>query len=276
MIHRRKPALVVLGPLVATLAIAGLAVAATPWNHDPGSAVGPTSWGTIDPAFAACEAGISQSPVDISETVRGGGPALVFSYPDNELVVGNTGHVIEVPIPTDNGHTLRVGGRVYGLNQYHFHAPSEHTLNGRHFDLEVHLVHANAAGALLVVGVLMDSGDHPNALVDDVFRIAPDVAGEEIETGLESNARELLPGRRPGGHDGRFVLSRYYTYSGSLTTPPCSEPVQWFVAKDPVTVSDFSVTEMHELVSRFPNYGGYPDNNRPVQPLHGRTTISRG
>ena len=102
------------------------------------------------------------------------------------------------------------------------------------------------------------------------------MAGEETDTGVESNAKDLLPGFTPGHGNGTFVITRYYTYSGSLTTPPCSEPVRWFVLKDPVNISDFSVGELHHLVSLFPDYGGYPNNNRPVQPLNGRQIISRG
>ena len=272
----RMHALVVVGATLAFLALAGWAVAASAWNHDPGSAIGPANWGTLDPAFEKCLTGTSQSPVDISGPVKGGSPALQFRYPDNELVVENTGHVIEVPIPHDNGNTLKIGSSMYRLEQYHFHAPSEHTLDGRHYDLEVHLVHENAAGELAVVGVFMNVGDHPNKLVDYVLHNAPDVAGEETDVGVESNAKELLPGFQPDHDEGTFVITRYYTYSGSLTTPPCSEGVRWIVAKDPVNVSNLSVAEMHHLVSLFPSYGGYPNNNRPGQPLRGREITSRG
>lgn len=272
--------MVVLAAAVGSLAVTASADAPTAWNHDPGSAIGPTHWGTLDPAFEKCGTGRNQSPVDISGVVKGGGPSLQFRYPDNDLVIENTGHVIEVPLPAGNRDTLKIGNSVYTLTQYHFHAPSEHTLNGHRFDLEVHLVHQDAAGQTAVVAVIMNIGHHPNELVDDVFKNAPDVAGEETDTGVESNAKNLLPGFESGhdrrGHDnGTFVITRYYTYSGSLTTP-CSEPVRWFVLKDPVNVSDFSVGELHHLVSLFPDYGGYPNNNRPVQPLNGRAIISRG
>lgn len=266
----------VVGSTVAILAAVGWAAAATAWNHDPGSAIGPAHWGTLDPAFEKCLTGRSQSPVDISGTVKGGGPALQFRYPDNELVVENTGHVIEVPIPVENGNMLKIGNSVYKLEQYHFHAPSEHTLNGKRYDLEVHLVHENAAGQLAVVGVFMNIGRHPNEFVDDVFDNAPDVAGEETDVGVESNAKELLPGFRSSHSKGPFVITRYYTYAGSLTTPPCSEGVRWIVVKDPVNVSVSAVRTMHHLVSHFPSYGGYPDNNRPVQPLNGREITRRG
>ena len=267
---------VVVGATLAFFAVAAWAVAATAWNHDPSSAIGPANWGTIDPAFEKCRTGTSQSPVDISGTVRRGGPALRFRYSDNELVVENTGHVIEVPIPADDGNTLRIGSAVYHLEQYHFHAPSEHTLDGKRYALEVHLVHENAAGHLAVVGVLMNIGDHPNELVDDVFENAPDVAGEETDAGVESNAKELLPGFSSDHDRGTFVITRYHTYSGSLTTPPCSEGVRWIVAQDPVNVSNVSVGEMHRLVSLFPGYSGYTSNNRPVQPLNEREITSRG
>lgn len=274
---RRRLALGIVVAALVPLAGAAWAVEATPaWNHDPGSAIGPTHWGTLTDDFKQCVEGTSQSPVDIARTAHGGGPALQFRYPDNELVVENTGHVIEVPLPEGNHNTLKVGNSVYTLVQYHFHAPSEHTLNGKHYDLEVHLVHQNAAGETAVVGVLMNIGLHPNELVEQVFHNAPDVAGEETDVGVESNARELLPVARWWHHGhGTRVITRYYTYSGSLTTPPCSEGVRWFLAKDPVYVSAFAVEKMHDLVAQFPNYDGHPDNNRPVQPLNGRVVTSR-
>jgi Carbonic anhydrase len=135
-VKRRALAVLAVGAAVASLAVTASAAAPTAWNHDPGSAIGPPHWGTLDPAFAQCETGTSQSPVDISGAGQGGGPSLQFRYPDNELVVENTGHVIEVPLPADNGNTLKIGNSVYTLTQYHFHAPSEHTLNGRRYDLE--------------------------------------------------------------------------------------------------------------------------------------------
>lgn len=272
---RRRLLVPALAASIALLTVAGWAAGASPWNHDPDSTIGPAHWGTIDQSFDACLSGTSQSPIDISGAVRGGGPALQFDYPDNELVVENTGHTIEVPIPADNGNTLRIRNSVYTLTQYHFHAPSEHTLNGKHYDLEVHLVHKNAAGQTAVVGVFMNVGSEPRDLVDDVFHNAPDVAGEETDVGIESNAKDLLPGSQPGHGGSPFVITRYYSYAGSLTTPPCSQGVRWLVLKDPVTVSDFSVSELHHLVSLFPSYGGYPNNNRPTQPLNGRPITSR-
>ena len=274
--RRNRIALLIAGAAVSSMAVTAGAATPTVWNHDSGSPIGPPQWGAARLRLRGVWTGTSQSPVNISRPVRGGGPSLKFKYRDNELVVENTGHVIEVPIPAEDGDTLKIGKSAYTLQQYHFHAPSEHTLNGRHYDLEAHLVHQDAAGQTAVVAVFMKIGHHPNELVDDIFRNAPDVAGEETEVGIESNPKELLPGHGTKHHKGKLAIPDYFTYSGSLTTPPCSEPVRWLIAKEPVNVSAFSVGEMHELVSLFPNYGGYPNNNRPVQPLNGRTVISRG
>ena len=274
---RQRLALIVVLPLIASLAGVDWASTAAPWNHDPGSAIGPANWGALDPAFEECGTGTSQSPVDISGATRGGGPSMRFDYSDDELVVKNTGHVIEVPIPADNGNTLRIGSSHFRLIQYHFHAPSEHTLNGQQFDLEAHLVHENAAGQLAVVGVFMDIGGHPNELVDEVFRATPPRGRRGDRGRHESNPKELLPGFESHSGNGSLVINRYYTYSGSLTTPACSEPVLWIVLKDPVAVSAFSVGGTASPGGRSsPGYDGYPDNNRPIQPLNGRQITSRG
>ena len=271
---RRIGSAVVAGLAVLSLVPTGSALAAAPWNHDLASGLGPPDWGSLDPAYEACATGTSQSPIDITGTTRGGGAALRFGYHEHELVVENTGHVIEVPAPDGAHDTLSIGGQTYTLTQFHFHAPSEHTIDGRSFDLEAHLVHTSATGQLAVVGVLMDVGGHPNQLVDEIFEHAPEVAGEETEVDVEFSAAELLP---RSTHRGPVsVLTRYFSYSGSLTTPGCSEPVRWLVAKDPITVSADAVEQMHHLVSHFPGYDGFPDNNRPVQPLNGRQVTSRG
>lgn len=272
---RRITSAVIAGLAILSLVATGSALAAAPWNHDPDSDLGPPHWGSLDAGYQACATGTSQSPIDITDTVRGGGPALRFGYGEHELVVENTGHVIEVPAPDDAHDRLTIGGQTYTLTQFHFHAPSEHTIDGRSFDLEAHLVHTSASGALAVVGVLMDVGGQPNELVDEIFEHAPDVAGEETEVDAEFRATELLPGSAHGAGP-VSVLTRYYSYSGSLTTPGCSEPVRWIVAKDPVAVSAEAVETMHHLVSLFPGYDGFPDNNRPVQPVNDRHITSRG
>lgn len=240
-----------------------------PWNHDPASDIGPNFWGELTPAFRTCgaiipgfegfqETGKKQSPIDVVTPVPASLPPLVFQYANTPLEVENNGHVIEVPY--EPGNFLRIGSDTYELLQFHFHAPSEHTINGRFADMELHLVHRNFLGDLAVVGILMTVGPDPNPVVDKIM------ANEGAVTvpGAVINARDLLPKFRS-----------YYLYSGSLTTPPCSEGVRWQVLKEPVQVSQFAVDRLHEIIGLFPEYDGFPDNNRPVRPLNGRTVFER-
>jgi carbonic anhydrase len=132
-----------------------------------------------------------QSPVDISteEVAAYRGAPLLLRYESSELAVGNTGHVVEVPIPADVQDTLQIGGDRYELVQYHFHAPSEHAVNGRRAAMEAHFVHTNAQGATAVVGVFYHRGPHPNPVLDRILLSAPETAGEEAYAGEASRRR---------------------------------------------------------------------------------------
>jgi carbonic anhydrase len=239
-----------------------------PWTHDVGGELGPPHWGELGPVYRTCgaeipglsgfqETGKKQSPIDLSGAVRARLPVLMFNYLATPFEVENTGHVVEVPY--HSGSELVVGGDTYQLRQFHFHAPSEHTLNGRPYPLEVHLVHADALGNNAVVGVLFEVAEEGNALVEEIFANAPADEGT-VEVGGELNALSLLPNTR-----------RYFTYSGSLTTPPCSEGVRWFVMNATAKVSAGTVAHFHDLIGDFEGYDGYANNNRPVRPLNGRT-----
>jgi carbonic anhydrase len=195
-------------------------------------------------------------------TVPAALPALVFQYLNTPFIVDNTGHVVEVPYAP--GSVLRVGQDNYQLLQFHFHAPSEHTVNGNSAAAELHLVHRNNLLDLAVVSVLLRVGAPVNPVVDSILRNAPLGEGS-VDLGGLLNAKSVLPPRQ----------GNYYTYSGSLTTPPCSEGVRWFVLKDPVFVSQAAIDNLHVIISQFPSYGGYPDNNRPVRPLNGRAVLNR-
>jgi carbonic anhydrase len=261
---------------LCTLILAACGVAVEPtaapaeqpaWNHDPDSTTGPTRWGAIDEAFEACAEGTSQSPVDIAATVPTELPPLEFDYSGTPLVVENTGHVIEVPMPEEGDQTLTIGDEVYRLVQYHFHAPSEHTLDGESFDVEAHLVHQGEAGRLAVVGVFLDQGEPASALLDAVMANAPAEAGAEaeVEVDVEWSPLGLVP------VDGSSTqVSAYSTYPGSLTTPGCTEGVRWIVLDDRLGVSSAATDRLHELIAAFPGYDGHEDNNRPTQPLNDR------
>ena len=255
------------------VAVEPTASAAEPpaWNHDPDDpTLGPTRWGAIDEAFELCLTGTSQSPVDIADAVPADLPPLEFDYAATPLVVENTGHVIEVPMPEDSVQTLTIGDEDYRLVQYHFHAPSEHTVDGASHDLEAHLVHQNAEGQLAVVGVFLDEGDASVELLDSVIGNAPETAGEEVELEEAWSPLALLP------VEGSSVeIVRYSTYPGSLTTPGCTEGVRWIVLDDTVGVSSAATDRLHELIAAFPGYDG-DDNNRPTQPLNDREIETGG
>jgi carbonic anhydrase len=238
------------------------------WNHDPGDAdLGPDAWGELDESFEQCSSGEAQSPVDIADTAIAALPDLEFDYPDTQLTVTNTGHTIEVSVPESSNLTLTIDGAEYRLVQFHFHAPSEHTLDGRSYDAEVHFVHESVEGEIAVLAALYDeSGQAINfGAFDALLLAAPDEAGNE-ETAGESSPLVLL-----GVADSTVAsLSDYFTYPGSLTTPGCTEGVRWLVTEGGAPFPATALDRLHELIAGFPGYDGYENNNRPTQPLNDR------
>ena len=255
--------------LMAALTFSSLACAQA-WNHDPTSPIGPLHWGTVTPSYATCgnsitgEVGMMQSPIDIvpDKALAANFSPLWFKYRQTPLTIENTGHYVEVPYESNS--SLSIGSQptdVYQLVQFHFHAPSEHTINGVRYDAELHLVHTNLIGETVVIGVLLKSSPEGLPIFDTLMTNAPTSPGE-IELSEEINVLDLLP-----FHKG------FYRYAGSLTTPACSEGVQWFLMKDPVLITPRALFKLHSVISLFPNYGGYPNNNRPVSNLNGRTVV---
>ena len=203
------------------------------------------------------------------------GSPLLLRYTSSELGVENTGHVVEVPIPTAVQNTLQIGGSRYQLVQYHFHAPSEHAIDGRRADVEAHFVHMNALGATLVVDGMFRIDPEPNPLLDRILLSAPE-AGEETHAG-EASPAELfhhLSGVRATPAD-RVQVNSFYAYDGSLTTPGCTPDVRWFLAAGEGHVSTVAVRRFHQVIAQFPDYNGYPNDNRPLQPLNQRVVRLR-
>lgn len=210
---------------------------------------GPAHWGDLAADFSTCAQGRNQSPIDLDAAIDADLPELSLDYNAGLLNVVNTGHAIQDQVKPGNYVTL--SGRKFELAQFHFHSPSEHTVAGRSYPMEVHFVHQDDAGNLLVVGLLVEEGEH-NPVLDQLpaFRMRDGQAIREAQVDFE----KLLTDR-----------SNYYSYNGSLTTPPCSEGVRWIVLKVPVVASREQIGHYLELL-------GF-DNNRPVQPRNARTIL---
>jgi len=221
----------------------------THWGYEGPQA--PEHWSSLDPGFAVCSNGREQSPIDLTGAEREALSEIVFEYAPSPISLLNTGNTIQVDYHAGSGIVL--DGTRYGLTQFHFHHRSEHTVDGADFPLELHLVHADAGGALAVVGVFLEEGGANEALAP-VWRHLPAEAGPVALVQGTVDAAALLPERRTT-----------WRYRGSLTTPPCSEGVSWLMMTEPVTASREQVEAFSAL---------FPVNNRPVQPLNGRRLVT--
>jgi carbonic anhydrase len=224
-----------------------------PHEHswDYGEAHGPSHWGDLKPDFAECKNGHRQSPIDIRNPQKADLPPIQFHYTPSPLHIIDNGHT--VMINYGPGSSISVGGKEYALKQFHFHRPSEEKINGKGFEMVAHLVHQGSDGNLAVVAVLLQKGND-NPLVHELWNDLPkEKEKEEVLNSVEIDLSTLLPADRG-----------YYTFPGSLTTPPCSENVTWFVLKHPVTVSTAEIEQFSKL---------YRDDARPTQPLYGRVVL---
>jgi carbonic anhydrase len=223
----------------------------THWTYE--GLEGPTHWGQLDTQFATCESGHQQSPIDIPASVVAAPlSALTFDYAAGPATIVDNGHTVQVSL-TEGVNELRIGDDSYSLVQFHFHAHSEHEIHGASKPLELHLVHRSASGALAVVGVLFDVGAS-NAALAQVFDMMPAATATPSALNVELDPSELLP----SSHDG-------WTYSGSLTTPPCTEGVKWHVMSNGIQVSN---AQLEEFTTR--HEGSY----RPV--MENDSTITSG
>jgi carbonic anhydrase len=229
---------------------AGPAHAGPPhWGYDA-----PEGWGDLSADWATCKTGRNQTPIDLStKTARAQAlKPLAFHYAALPLQIFNNGHTVQVKNTASS--TLVAGGQTWDLLQFHFHAPSEHTIDGKAYDAELHLVHKSEAGSdLAVVGVFLKTGK-ASAPLAAVFDHAPkDVSTEPRAIANTSvDLTPLLPAK-----------GAYYTYPGSLSVPPCSENVTWYVLAQPVEVSPEQLQKLVDALGA--------KTARPVQPLNGRT-----
>jgi carbonic anhydrase len=227
------------------------------WGYEADD--GPDSWGAMDPDWRLCAAGREQSPIDLANAAEIELPAAEIDTPSGEEVeVLNQAGVVDaldnghtIQINTATGETMTVGDKTYALVQFHFHAPSEHTVDGEHFPMEMHFVHQADDGALAVLGVPVAEGA-PNAGIAPLLAQVAHAPGTATTIRMPVDfAEHVFTG-----------VTGIYHYSGSLTTPPCSEGVNWYIRKTPTELSKEQIAEFTEV---------YDHNNRPVQALNERT-----
>jgi carbonic anhydrase len=216
------------------------------WSYS--GATGPEYWYELDPAYAAARDGQAQSPINIVTAVAVEKPA--FHYTATAFDVENNGHTIEA-IPVDGENFITLNGKDYVLQEFHFHAPSEHQFDGVSFDMEVHLVHKAADENLAVVGFVISAGSE-NTTLAELFAKMPvkSAAGQAVHLNTPIDLSALISGSET-----------MYRYEGSLTTPPCTEGVQWTVSGAALEVSAGQLATFRTL---------YTGNNRPLQPLNDR------
>ena len=221
-------------------------VEAPHWSYS--GPTGADKWGTLSKEFATCGIGQRQSPIDIRKTVRADLPPIQFAYKPVPLSIVDNGHSIKVDTP--GAGSISVEGESYDLVQFHFHKPSEEKVNGKAYDMVVHLVHQSKAGKLAVVAVMMEAGKE-QSLIRTLWTHLPLGQNTPVtRPEVKIDPAQLLPAKR-----------NYYTFLGSLTTPPCTEGVLWLVFKTPMPVSK-------EQLAGFGTV--YKSNVRPVQAVNNR------
>jgi carbonic anhydrase len=211
---------------------------------------GPEHWGDLCPEYEIAKTGKKQSPIDIRNPVGEHLPKLHFSYKPSRIRLIYNGHTIEEQ--QDPGSFTVGDGQSFELKQFHFHSPSEHTVDGKPFPMEMHLVHQAQDGTLGVLTVFITEGEH-NAAFDPVWNNLPDANQPSRDADRTIDTMALLP----KDHS-------YYAYEGSFTTPPCTEGVQWVVLTTPVSLSKQQISRFRQIID---------GNNRPVQPLNGRRIL---
>jgi len=212
----------------------------------------PEKWGTLSEKFRECGVGLNQSPINITHSLKANLPPLNPNYSHSSKSIVDNGHTIQVNM--ELGDTLTVDGITFELKQFHFHSPSENHIDGKAYPLEAHFVHLDKDGNIAVIAVMFEEGAE-NPVLKKIWKDMPQKIGEKKPLKLEGIAKALLPKDK-----------HYYRFNGSLTTPPCTEGVRWFVLKQPLSVSKEQIKKFHDDTL-------HHDNNRPIQPLDARVIV---
>lgn len=236
--------------MMLTMATLSQAMAGVHWGYEGNEL--PENWAKLSPEYQMCGLGKNQSPINISNTIQADIGELDIHYGKTSGNIVNNGHTVQITEKNPNDYII-LDGQKYTLTQFHFHAPSENQINGESFPVEGHFVHANSNGDLLVMAVMFKEGSN-NQSADQLLSLLSEQ--ENTPANFDSvNIAAFLPEQ-----------THYYRFSGSLTTPPCSEGVTWIVLKEPM---ELSKTEIDKFTHAFKHH-----NNRPTQPLNGRLIIS--
>ena len=221
------------------------------WSYE--GAEGPEYWAELSAKYALCRDGKNQSPIDLVADFEVGLPELVFEYHGTPIKETNNGHTIMLSVSRGNFLEMPEKGWRFELQQGHFHSPSEHTIGGESFAMEVHLVHTNEQGVFTVVGIMVEEGEE-NPMLNRIWSFMPEQVGESTESPLTVFEAGVLPPTR-----------NYFSYDGSLTTPPCTEGIRWIVLRDPLTASAEQIATFKKRVG--------PSTNRPTQPINARVVL---
>lgn len=232
------------------------------FDYIKGSNKGPEYWGDLKEEWAACKKGEMQSPIDMSNervTIVREARDIRRKYFPSPAIIKNRGHDISIQWPDLKAGRIRINGTRYLLQQGHWHSPSEHTINGRRFDLELHMVHVTSD----------PQAKYKIAVITVLYKIGlPDPFLSKL-IGNITTMNDQLEEKTMGVIDPNEIKARgreYYRYIGSLTVPPCSEGVIWTIYKRLSTVSRDQVKALRLAVHDYAE-----ENARPVQALNDRT-----
>ena len=220
----------------------------THWGYS--GKTGPENWALLSKDNFACS-GKNQSPINLSGFIEAELSPISFNYQQGGYEIINNGHTVVLKFKP--GSTIKNKGNTYNLLQLHFHAPSENHINGKSYPLEAHLVHSDSNGNLSVISVMFEQGKE-NAGLASAWESMPKNTGDKYTLDHTVSALDILPVNRD-----------YYRFNGSLTTPPCSEGVRWFVMKHSVTASKAQIAEFKKALKE--------TNNRPLQALNSRLIL---
>lgn len=213
---------------------------------------GPEFWGELSPDYANCKAGRNQSPIDIAKTtITAANKSLKTFQRFPAKDIRHNGHTIQASFKP--GNMMAVDGVMYQMKEVQFHAPSEHMIDGKAYPLEAHFLHADPKDNLAVLAVMFEEGAESKSLAK-LWKQMPKRKSSPKKLKTKVLASDLIP-----------MKKQFYRFSGSLTTPPCSEGVIWVVMKVPMTASKSQIDAFKKIIGH--------GNNRPIQPLNGRIVI---